>query len=155
MVYLNSKRKNLRGIEEDSGMELETVMRLDKKAKALAKKIETLRDAQQNIVPVMDGLPKSHGKENSRLEEMATRIMTLEEELNAVKAEQVAAAVDLTFEIIERVPYPMTNILILRYVGCRKFAQIISEFNWTEPHIYRLHAEGVKAFKAAELKRSI
>ena len=45
-------------------MELETVMRLDKKVKALAKKIETLRDVQQNNVPVIDGLPKSASAEN-------------------------------------------------------------------------------------------
>ena len=130
-------------------MELETVMRLDKKVKALEGRLATLRDAQQNLVPVMDGLPKSRGRGTSRLEEMATQILTLEEELNAVKTEQVEAAVDLSLEICERVPYPAALILLARYIGCQKFKQIIASENYSEPHVYRLHADGVKAFKAA------
>lgn len=130
-------------------MELDVVIRLNRKVRALGEKIRRLKETQQSLVPVIDGMPKSRGRGTSRLEDLATRIMTLEEELNAVADALIASAVDLAFEIIERVPYPMTDILIMRYVGLKKFKQIVSTSGYTEPHVYYLHAQGVKVFKAA------
>ena len=129
-------------------MELDVVIRLNRKVRALEEKIRRLKESQQSLVPVLDGMPKSKNG-GSRLEDLATRILTLEEELNAVADALIASAVDLAFEIIERVPYPMTDILIMRYVGLKKFKQIVSTSGYTEPHVYYLHAQGVKVFKAA------
>ena len=129
-------------------MELDVVIRLNRKVRALEEKIRRLKESQQSLVPVLDGMPKSKNG-GSRLEDLATRILTLEEELNAVADALIASAVDLAFEIIERVPYPMTDILIMRYVGLKKFKQIVSTSGYTEPHVYRLHSQGVKVFKAA------
>ena len=117
-------------------MELDVVIRLNRKVRALGEKIRRLKETQQSLVPVIDGMPKSRGRGTSRLEDLATRIMTLEEELNAVADALIASAVDLAFEIIERVPYPMTDILIMRYVGLKKFKQIVSTSGYTEPHVY-------------------
>ena len=130
-------------------MELDTVRQLNRKVKALEEKIERLRDAQQSTVPVIDGMPKSRGRGTSRLEELATQIMTLEEELNAVKDELIASTVDLTLEILERVPYPAADVLLARYTASKTFKQIVASSGYTASHVFRLHKDGVKAFKAA------
>ena len=130
-------------------MELDTVRQLNRKVKALEDKIERLRDAQQSTVPVIDGMPKSRGRGTSRLEELTTQIMTLEEELNAVKDELIASTVDLTLEILERVPHPAADVLLERYTACKPFKPIVTSSGYSEQHIFRLHRDGVKAFKAA------
>lgn len=127
-------------------MELQTVYRMNQRVKAVEEKISMLKDAQQRITPIYDGLPKARGV-SSKAESLTVAIMTLESELSTLREQLVTSAVELATAITERVPPAAARILLARYVGCRKFKEIISEAHYSEQHVYRLHAQGVKQFK--------
>lgn len=128
-------------------MELQTVYRMNQRMKKVEEKIAMLKDAQRNIVPSIDGLPKARGVGASQVENLTVKIMTLEKELSTLREQVVSSAVELATAITDKVAAPASRILLARYVGCQKFKQIISETHYSDAHVYRLHADGVKQFK--------
>ena len=127
-------------------MELDKVYQLNKKAKILEGKISGLKDAQTNLVPLIDGLPKSHNG-GSKVEGLTVEVMTLEDELTALREEIVKSSVELAKMITSKVPAPASRILLARYIGCLPFKRIIATENYSPAHIFYLHRQGVKQFK--------
>lgn len=127
-------------------MELDSVYQLNLKAKILEEKISNLKDAQKNLTPVLDGLPKSRSV-GSKVEGLTVAIMTLESELSALREEMVKSAVELATLITSKVPTPAARILIARYVGCQPFKKIIAAEHYSAAHVFYLHKQGVKKFK--------
>ncbi len=127
-------------------MELKSVYQLNKQAKILEEKVSGLKDARSNLVPTLNGLPKSHSA-GSKVEDLTIKILALEEELTTLREQIVTSSVELAAAITERVSSAASRILIARYVGCSSWRKIIAEAHYSPQHVFRLHAQGVKQFK--------
>lgn len=130
-------------------MELTTCRELQRKIAALEDRIRQLRD-----VSIKTSTFDASGVRTSAAESMPEKVTRLivdgEAELRALKAEFALTADELTAEIFQRVTdTKAAQVLTLRYVACRPFADIAASVNFTTSHVFKLHRVGVSAYAQA------
>ena len=107
-------------------------------------KIIKLRAGAEDLVPLLDGMP--HGNEmRSRVENLAVKILTAEEELTNLRGQFVEAAVDLTEEI-ERAELDELEkaVLTMRYATCLNFLDIQDKLRITDATMFYVHRKALK-----------
>lgn len=130
-------------------MELTACRQLRQKINALEARIRQLR-----AVPIGTQTFNASGVRTSATESMPEKLTRLivdaERELRALRAEFDVTADELAGEIFQRVTNTKAaQVLMLRYVACRTFADIVGEVNYSTPHVYKLHRDGVSAYAQA------
>ena len=124
--------------------ELNSVRKLKKRIRDLEWRLQALRTAADNIVPVLDGL--SHSSEaKSRVEKIALDLIETERELNNSRAQIILTKSELADKILREVEdTTLQTLLILRYVECLSFKETARRMHFTLRHLYRLHEKFLK-----------
>lgn len=132
-------------------MNLKTIRELDSEIKSLEGKLKGLKNSVLTVsTSRITGSPRAKAID-SRIEVMTQKIVDIETELAELNQRREELALQLSLEIYERVKrVDVGRILYLRYVECLPFSDVLTQFDYTEQHIWRLHREGVKQFNAVE-----
>ncbi|MBR3746219.1 MAG: hypothetical protein IKN27_04580 [Selenomonadaceae bacterium] len=126
------------------GKELNTVHELKKKIRDVERRLQSLRTAAENLVPVLNGLPHSKGAK-SRVEKIALDIVATEHELELLRGQMPLMKSELADKILHEVNAPdLQTLLILRYVECLSFNEIARRMKYGLRHIFRLHEKFFK-----------
>ena len=129
--------------------DLEIIWRLRKKFSLLEEELKALREAAENISPVIDGLPKSKNA-TSKVENLSVKILDIEEKF----AETAEKLIEMTGEFskfFEReLPDEIACIFILRYVACRTWREIAQGYRRTLKWSYSAHAKGLKILEKVQ-----
>lgn len=110
----------------------------------LERKIELLRGALMNIVPLRNGMPQGHDLE-SRVERLTVQIAELEENLVELKKRREVARLNITAAICAaNLSGKEASVISRRYVECMRFRNICFELNYSDCHVFRLHKAALK-----------
>ena len=124
--------------------ELNEVRELQSQIGDLERKIELMRGALMNIVPLRNGMPQGHALD-SRVEKTVVQIGELEEELLELKKLRELAKINITANICAAgLSGKEAAVIYLRYVKCMRFRDICLELNYSDAHVFRLHSQGLK-----------
>ena len=130
--------------------ELCSVRGLKKKQRELEKRLQELKVAAENIVPVIDGLP--HAKNaKSRVEHIALDILSCERELVEICGLVVKAQEELADKITSEITKPaLFTFAVLRYVECLSFKDTAHHMKITLRHAFRLDEKILKCHIVAQ-----
>lgn len=110
----------------------------------MERKIELMRGALMNIVPLRNGMPQGHALD-SRVEKTVVQIGELEEELVELKKRREIARLNITANICAAgLSGKESAVVRRRYVKCMRFRDICFELNYSDYHVFRLHKSGLK-----------
>lgn len=110
----------------------------------LERKIELMRGALNNIVPLRNGLPQGRGQE-SRIEKLVVQITELEAELLELKKRRELAIVKITAGICAaNLSGKEASVIWRRYVKCMRFRDIGLELKYSDAHVFYLHRHALK-----------
>ena len=124
--------------------ELNEVRELRSEINDLERKIELMRGALMNIVPLMNGIPQGHDLD-SRVEKTVVEIGELEEELLELKERRELAKMNITANICAaNLTGQEAAVIYSRYVKCMRFRDICFELNYSDAHVFRLHGSALK-----------
>ena len=124
--------------------ELNEVRELQSQIGDLERKIELMRGALMNIVPLRNGMPQGHALD-SRVEKTVVQIGELEEELFELTKRREVAQLNITANICAAgLSGKEAAVIYLRYVKCMRFRDICFELNYSDAHVFRLHSQGLK-----------
>ena len=124
--------------------ELNEVRELRSQIGDLERKIELMRGALANIVPLRNGLPQGRGQE-SRIEKLIVKITELESELLELKKRREQAIVKITGAICAaNLSGKEASVIWRRYVKCMRFRDIGIELHYSDAHVFNLHRRGLK-----------
>ena len=124
--------------------ELNEVRELQSQIGDLERKIELMRGALMNIVPLRNGMPQGHDLD-SRVEKTVVQIGELEEELFELTKRREVAQLNITANICAAgLSGKEAAVIYLRYVKCMRFRDICFELNYSDAHVFRLHSQGLK-----------
>lgn len=124
--------------------ELNEVRELRSEINDLERKIELLRGALMNIVPLRNGMPQGHDLE-SRIERLTVQIAELEENLLELKKRREVARLNITAAIsAANLSGKEASVISRRYVKCMRFRDICFELNYSDYHVFRLHKAALK-----------
>ena len=133
-------------------MELTACRQLRQKITALEERLSQLRDVSIKT-QTFDAAGVRTAAAESMPEKLTRLIVDGETELEKLRAEFALTADELASEIFSRVTdTKCAQVLMLRYVACRPFAEIADEVNYTLSHVFKLHRDGVSAFAKAGAK---
>lgn len=117
------------------------------KIRAEERRLNSLRVAAQNLVPILDGMPHAQ-TQSSRVEKIAALILDTEHELEELKAKFETACVTIARNLRdESLTAQEQEILTLRYVGCMNFRDIEFKTNLSDARIFYLHRHALKKIK--------
>lgn len=133
-------------------MQLSAVLELKKELEQERRRLEELKLLSTNITGKIDGLPRV--KAQSSKVELAAQIVDSERRISELEVALISQSVTLTEEILKRVTGQAVNVLIMRYVGLKRFEEIALEMKYSKPNIYRFHSRGVKEFERTSDKNS-
>lgn len=124
--------------------DLNRVRDLRTRIRDLERHLQALRLSAANIVPIIDGLPHSTDI-SRRVENLALKIVADERELDQLRGEFAAAALDLE-ETINRSPLNLQEktVLLMRYVACKNFQDIWLEMKLSDARVFFLHRTAAK-----------
>ena len=126
-------------------MELTMCRKLRSKITSLEARIA---DVQSTAITArrIDFVPRAAATESTP-EKLTRLIVDGERELEALREEFAIAAGELAAEIFQRVADVKTaRILLLRYVDCLSFEDIIRATNFSRGHVFKLHRDGCRKF---------
>ena len=124
--------------------EINEVRELRSEINDLERKIELMRGALMNIVPLRNGMPQGHALD-SRVEKTVVQIGELEEELFELTKRREVAQLNITANICAAgLSGKEAAVIYLRYVKCMRFRDICFELNYSDAHVFRLHSQGLK-----------
>lgn len=124
--------------------ELYIVRGLKKKQRDLEKRLQELKVAAENIVPVIDGLPRAKNAK-SRVERIALDILSCEKELVEICGLVVTAQEELADKILFEITSPsLFTFAVLRYIECLSFEEISQRMKITLRHAFRLDEKILK-----------
>ena len=124
--------------------ELNEVRELRSEINDLERKIELMRGALMNIVPLRNGMPQGHALD-SRVEKTVVQIGELEEELLELKKRCEVARLNITANICAAgLSGKEAAVIYLRYVKCMPFRDICLELKYSDAHVFRLHGSALK-----------
>ena len=105
-----------------------------------AMKISILQPARQDM-PLAQSVSKP-------TENLAVKILALEEEITRLQEEIIGAKAELAIQILDTISdSAVAQILIRKYVRQETFQRIAMEMRYSLRHVFRLHAKGKKEFK--------
>ena len=129
-----------------SKQELYSVYNLKDKARLLAMTRASLLATAEDLVPITDNMPHSKSVK-SYVEELATKILEVDAELDKVREQIIQAEINLTEQIISKVDNPaLQQFAILRYVKCLSYKEIAAQMGYTRRNIYFLRRKFLKLF---------
>ena len=112
---------------------------LDARIDAKIQQLETLNALARNATSTLTGMPTGSGFATSKLEDVVTKIVDLQNEINA----DIDRLVDLKRDIralIDTVEdVDQKTLLELRYINFYSWEQIIPAMSYSRTHIFRLH----------------
>lgn len=124
--------------------ELNEVRELRSEINDLERKIELVRGALMNIVPLRNGMPQGHALD-SRVEKTVVQIGELEEELLELKKRRELAKINITAQICAaKLSGKEAAVIYSRYVKCMRFRDICFELNYSDAHVFYLHRHALK-----------
>ena len=124
--------------------ELNEVRELRSEINDLERKIELMRGALMNIVPLRDGMPQGHDLD-SRVEKTVVQIGTLEEELLELKKRRELAKIKITAAICAAsLSDKEAAVIYRRYVKCMRFRDICFELNYSDAYVFYLHKHALR-----------
>lgn len=124
--------------------ELCTVRGLKKKQRDIEKHLQELKVASENIVPVLDGLPRAKNA-HSRVERIALDILQCERELVEICGLIVKAQEELADKITSELTSPaLFTFAVLRYIECLSFKDVAHRMRITLRHAFRLDEKILK-----------
>ncbi len=130
---------------------LNGVRKLKVKIAELEQHIQALRLSAENLVPILDGMPRATDV-RSRVEMISVKILTAEQNLSDMCEELDNAKVQLMRRILDEISDPLTQtLLVLRYVECLSFRKIAARMHYTLRQIFRLHENFLKSCHSGEL----
>lgn len=126
-------------------MDLEKIWHISALIEKEQNRLDVLRASVERITAPMDGLPPA-GDYSDRLASLAARIVDTESFLAALKTELSFARAEMSAALMSLdLPAATLDVLVMRYVDCLPFAQIVATLNYSEAHIYYLHRQGKRA----------
>ena len=126
--------------------ELYGVYNLKADAALLAMTRASLLATAEDLVPITDNMPHSKSVK-SYVEELATKILEVDAELDKVREQIIQAEINLTEQIISKVDNPaLQKFAILRYVKCLSYKEIAAQMGYTRRNIYFLRRKFLKLF---------
>ena len=124
--------------------EINEVRELRSEINDLERKIELMRGALMNIVPLRNCMPQGHDLD-SRVEKTVVEIGELEEELLELKERRELAQLNITANICAaNLTGQEAAVIYSRYVKCMRFRDICFELNYSDYHVFRLHKAALK-----------
>ena len=124
--------------------ELNEVRELRSQIGDLERKIELMRGALANIVPLRNGIPQGRNQE-SRIEKLVVQITELETELLELKKRREQATIRITAGICAAdLSGKEASVIWRRYVKCMRFRDIGIELKYSDAHVFYLHRRGLK-----------
>ena len=124
--------------------ELNEVRELRSEINDLERKIELMRGALMNIVPLRDGMPQGHDLD-SRVEKTVVKIGTLEEEVLELKKRRELAKIKITAAICAAsLSDKEAAVIYRRYVKCMRFRDICFELKYSDAHVFYLHKHALR-----------
>ena len=90
--------------------ELNAVRELNKKIRALETRLRDIRNSAENIVPILDGLPKA-AFAKSRVEKTALKAVEVERELETLRGQLPLLKSDLANRIMAEVDEPIRRAI--------------------------------------------
>lgn len=130
--------------------ELCIVRGLKKKQRDFEKHLQELKVAAENIVPVIDGLPRAKNAK-SRVERIALDILECERELLEICGLVVTAQEELADKILAEITSPsLFTFAVLRYVECLSFKDCAHRMRITLRHAFRLDEKILKCHIVAQ-----
>ena len=130
--------------------ELNTVRNLKKELRDIERRLQELKMAAENIVPVLNGLPCSKDAK-SRVEKIALDIVATEHIVKNFHEQIIIAKSELADRIMREVNKPiLQTLLILRYVECLSFKETARRMGITLRHVFRLHEKFFKCHIVAQ-----
>ena len=124
--------------------ELNEVRELQSEINDLERKIELMRGALGNIVPLRDGQPRARGLE-SRIEVMTIEIAEQAAELEKLKARRELAKAKIVSGICAaELNEAERSVIWRRYVACMRFRDIGFELSYSEQHVFYLHRHALR-----------
>ena len=130
--------------------EINEVREMRSEINDLERKIEIMRGALMNIVPLRNGVPQGHDLD-SRVEKTVVQIGELEEELLELKKRRELAKIKITANICAaNLTGQEAAVIYSRYVKCMRFRDICFELNYSDYHVFRLHKSGLKKLQSRE-----
>lgn len=122
---------------------------LDQRIEAKLFQLQSLKELALKCTSVMTGMPHSPNHGGSRLEDTITKIVDMQAEIN----NDIDRLVDLKQEISERIAAldnpQQQAILMMRYIGCKNWAEISVELGYNLRYVYRVHSEALRALELA------
>lgn len=127
--------------------ELNEVRELKKQIQVEERRLQALRAAAENLVPILDGMPHAKNRK-SRVANIAALIIEEEQSLNKMRENVDNTSAELAEKIRNE---PLTSrekeILILRYVACMNFRDIEFKLHLSDARIFYLHRSALRKIK--------
>lgn len=129
--------------------------RLDQRIDSKLDQVASLNTLATKATSTMTGLPRNPSPAASRLEEVITKIMDLEDEINR----DIDELVDLKRQIVKlvkRIENPeLQTVLEKRYLTFMSWEQMAVDMGYNIRHIYKLHLAALDAFDKVMLEAGI
>lgn len=127
--------------------ELNEARELRQRIRDEERRLDALRVAAQNIVPILDGMPHERSQA-SKVEKVALLVFELERELAALKTQFESACVNITRKLRqENLDAQEFEILLLRYVACMNFRDIQCKLDVSDARVFYIHRNALKKLK--------
>ena len=119
--------------------ELNAVREIRKRIKELEEKLQILRRASTDLVPLADGLPRAKSAK-SKVEMLALKAVEAEKELEYLNEKILYAKSELADKIMTETDDPAFQVLLMyRYVECLTYREIARRMDFTLRHVFGLH----------------
>ena len=110
-------------------------------------RLQILRAAVGDLVPIMDGMPHAQAQ-SSRVENSAVPILELQRKIQTLK-EQFQQACNELLEKFSRINFTPQEqaVITLRYVSCLSFNAIRAKINLSDARIFYIHRHALNKLK--------
>lgn len=127
--------------------ELEEVRELKREMRREEGRLTTLRLSMETLTQLMDGMPHARSQ-SSKVERLTLQIIETERLIGELRARLLEAATKI-LDAIKNAPLTQNEqqLLILRYVQCLNFKDIWERLEYSDAHVYRLHAEALEKMR--------
>ena len=125
-------------------VELNAARALNRLIRDNERRLEILRTAIVNIVPVQDGMPKSSGTD-SQVERLTVQTIALEETIADLRRRYDNTRVWL-IETFGNAGLSVREceVVMLRYVACMSYREIQRALNISNGHVFKVHRQAVR-----------
>lgn len=123
---------------------LSQAFHIDQRISSKLSQVMRLREAATSCTATLSDMPRPDSPSRQQMADTICKIVDLEREIN----EDIDRLVDLKAEArraINAVSDPDQQLILeLRYLCYKPWNEIMTEFGYSEPTVYRLHGEALK-----------